>query len=121
MGVVARRPRQPDRADGRSKGDARGYDAEKTIHRRKRHILTDTDGRLLAIGLYAADVQDRDGAKGVLRRSRSRFQFVKRVYADGGYPGRLVGAVKTKTVHIIHHSGRRIHPRETERMTSSAL
>lgn len=33
----------------------------------------------------------------MLRRSRSRFPFVERVYADGGYAGRLVGWAKTKT------------------------
>ena len=45
-------------------------------------------------------MQDRDGAKGVLRRSRPRFPFVERVYADGGYAGRLVGWAKTKT-HMV--------------------
>ena len=33
----------------------------------------------------------------MLRRSRSRFPFVERVYADGGYAGRLVGWATTKT------------------------
>tara|TARA_R100000365_G_C2712862_1_gene47730 strand:+ start:443 stop:763 length:321 start_codon:yes stop_codon:yes gene_type:complete len=42
-------------------------------------------------------MQDRDGAKGVLRRSRSRFPFVERVYADGGYAGRIVDWAKTNT------------------------
>jgi hypothetical protein len=32
--------------------------------------MTDTDGRLLAVEVHAADIQDRDGAKGVLKRSR---------------------------------------------------
>jgi hypothetical protein len=41
-------------------------------------------------GGHAADVQDRDGAKSVLKRSRARFPFVEKVYADGGYAGRLV-------------------------------
>ena len=95
--ALGRRPRQPDRPHGRSKGGCKGYDAGKKIHGRKRHILIDTDGRLLAVEVHAADVQDRDGAKGVLRRSRSRFPFVERVYADGGYAGRLVGWAKTKT------------------------
>ncbi|PJN93770.1 hypothetical protein CNY89_18510, partial [Amaricoccus sp. HAR-UPW-R2A-40] len=61
-------PRQPKRPDGRSKGGSKGYDAGKRIHGRKRHILTDTDGRLLAVEVHGANVQDRDGAKGVLRR-----------------------------------------------------
>jgi hypothetical protein len=34
--------------------------------------MTDTDGRLLAVEVHPADVQDRDGARGVLKRSRAR-------------------------------------------------
>ena len=88
--------RQPDRQDGGSKGGFKGYDAGKKIHGRKRHILTDTDGRLLAVEVHAADIQDRDGAKGVLKRSRRAFPFVETVFADGGYAGRLVGWAKDK-------------------------
>lgn len=59
--------------------------------------MTDTDGRLLAVEVHAADVQDRDGAKGVLRLSRRSFPFVETVFADGGYAGRLVDWAQTKT------------------------
>ncbi len=59
--------------------------------------MTDTDGRLLAVDVHAADVQDRDGAKGVLKRSRARFPFVEKVYADGGCAGRLVQWAQDKT------------------------
>lgn len=52
--------------------------------------MTDTDGRLLAVHVHGADIQDRDGAKGVLKLSRRAFPFVERVFADGGYAGRLV-------------------------------
>ena len=78
----------------------RGYDAGKKIKGRKRHILTDTDGRLLAIQVHGANIQDRDRAKGVLKGSRARFPFVERAYADGGYAGRLVRWAKDKT-HIV--------------------
>ena len=78
----------------------RGYDAGKKIKGRKRHILTDTDGRLLTIAVHGANIQDRDGAKGVLKGSRARFPFVERAYADGGYAGRLVRWAKDKT-HIV--------------------
>ena len=58
--------------------DQRGgeaYDAAKKITGRKRHILTDTDGRLLAVRVHAANVQDRDGAKLALKASRAAFPF----------------------------------------------
>jgi transposase len=81
----------------RSKGGARGYDAGKKIAGRKRHILTDTDGRLLAVQVHAGDVQDRDGAKPLLRASRRLWAFVGTVFADGGYAGKLVAWAKGKT------------------------
>jgi transposase len=82
------------------KGGSKGYDAGKKIKGRKRHILTDTDGRLLTVEVHGAGIQDRDGAKGVLKRSRARFPFVERAYADGGYAGRIVQWAKDKT-HIV--------------------
>jgi transposase len=39
-----------------------GYDAAKKIKGRKRHAMVDTDGRLLALQVGSAGVQDRDGA-----------------------------------------------------------
>ena len=95
--AVGGHPRQPDRHDGGSKRGFKGFDAGKKINGRKRHILTDTDGRLLAVDVHAADVQDRDGAKGVLRLSRRAFPFVETVFADGGYAGRLADWAQTKT------------------------
>lgn len=59
--------------------------------------MTDTSGRLLAVEVHAADIQDRDCAKGVLKRSRARFPFVEHVFADGGYAGRLVAWAKDQT------------------------
>ncbi len=50
--------------------------------------------------MHAADIQDRDGAKDVLKRSRARFPFVERAYVDGGYAGRIVRWAKDRT-HIL--------------------
>src|SRR5215203_3626500 len=88
-GRPARLPhRQPIGQDGRSKGGSKGYDAGKKINGRKRHILTDTDGRLLTVKVHSAGIQDRDGGKTVLKASRARYPFVTRAFADGGYAGR---------------------------------
>jgi transposase len=109
--ALRRHHRQPDRQDGGSKGGFKGYGEGrpwprwgrvsapngKKVHGRKRHIMTDTDGRLLTVEVHAADIQDRDGAKGVLKRSRRSFPFVETVFADGGYAGRLVKWAKDKT------------------------
>jgi hypothetical protein len=52
--------------------------------------MTDTDGRLLAVEVHAADVRDHGGARGLPKHSRARFPFVEKVHADGGNAGRLV-------------------------------
>ena len=42
-------------------------------------------------------MQDRDGAKPMLRASRGLWNFVEVVSADGGYAGKLVALAKEKT------------------------
>ncbi len=44
-------------------GGLRGYDGGKKVNGRKRHIIVDTIGLLLAIVVHAASIQDRDGAR----------------------------------------------------------
>lgn len=68
-------------------GGPRGYDAGKCIKGRKRHILTDTDGLLVAVIVHAADIQDRDGAPTLLGSVRSLYPWLRHVFADGGYSG----------------------------------
>ncbi|MGH6630873.1 MAG: IS5 family transposase [Burkholderiales bacterium] len=68
----------------------RGYDAGKKIAGRKRHLVVDTLGLILAVVVTAASVQDRDGARRVLAVLAHRFSRVVSVWADGGYTGTLV-------------------------------
>ena len=48
-------------------GGPRGFDMAKTVMGRKRHIVTDTEGSLLAVLVHAANVQDNHGAVPLLR------------------------------------------------------
>lgn len=57
---------------------------------RKRHLVVDCLGLVLAVAVTAASVQDRDAAVGLLERLRTRFSSIRLVWADGGYAGRLV-------------------------------
>ena len=57
---------------------------------RKRHLVVDTLGLLLAVVVHAADIQDRDGAKLVLTKLKERFRRLKLIWADAGYAGQLV-------------------------------
>jgi len=47
--------------------------------------------------VHPADVQDRDGAGELLRRSRRRFPFIERIFADGGYQGPKMAAAVAAT------------------------
>lgn len=64
-----------------------GYDAGKKIKGRKRHIVTDTQGHLLAGLVHAAAIQDRDGAVSVIKDMRASFPTIACLFADGGYAG----------------------------------
>jgi putative transposase len=67
----------------------------KKINGVKRHLLVDTLGLVLAVVVHAASIQDRDGAKLVLERARAKggWTRLQRLWADGGYAGKLVGWV----------------------------
>ncbi len=64
---------------------------------RKRHIMVDTLGLILGIVVHSGDVQDRDGARDLLRRTRRRFPFIEVIFADGGYQGPRMAATGAKT------------------------
>src|SRR6201747_882155 len=64
---------------------ARGYDANKKIVGRKRHIAVDTDGRLLMINLTTADISDSAGAQAILDAIRKRWPWVNHLFADSAY------------------------------------
>jgi len=75
-------------------GGIRGYDAAKHLTGRKRHLLVDTLGLLWRVGVTAASVQDRDGAKPLLAPLARECTRLRRIWADGGYRGRLVEWVR---------------------------
>jgi putative transposase len=68
----------------------RGYDAGKNVNGRKRHIIVDTTGLLLAILVTGAHVQDRDGGHALLWALRQCFPTVRLIWADSRYQGKLV-------------------------------
>ena len=64
---------------------------------RKRHLLTDSIGMLLAVIVHPASVQDRDGAEPLLRKARRLFPFVGRIIGDAGYQGPKMAAAVART------------------------
>ena len=77
--------------------EERGYDAGKKINGRKRHILVDTLGLLLTVRVLPANLQDREGARSLLRAffAQAPRRRVKHIWADGGYTGTLIQWAKT--------------------------
>jgi putative transposase len=67
------------------RGGNRGYDAGKKVAGRKRHILTDTEGRTLARVVHEADIQDPEGGKDVLRQAKAAHPQLVLVWADQMY------------------------------------
>lgn len=61
--------------------DTRGFDAGKLVKGRKRFIVTDTLGLLLAVHVVAANIQDRDGAKRPLLWTRPGNPGVRKIWA----------------------------------------
>ncbi len=64
---------------------SRGFDSNKKIVGRKRHIAVGTDGRLLMLNLTTADISDSAGAQAVLDAIRKRWPWVRHLFADGAY------------------------------------
>ena len=75
------------------RGGPRSYDGGKKVLGRKRHILTDTMGLLLAVFVHPAGQNDSQTAPHVLARAQGHVPLLQRVYADEGYAGTPPGLV----------------------------
>ena len=54
---------------------------------RKRHLLVDTQGSILATVVHPADIQDREGAYLVLEQAEAQTTRVQQLWADAAYRG----------------------------------
>jgi putative transposase len=68
----------------------RGYDKGKNINGRKRHLLVDTLGLLLAVVVTSAALSDAAGARLLLARLGGACKKLRRLWVDGTYRGKLV-------------------------------
>ena len=87
-------------------GGPRGYDGGKKVDGRKRHLLVDTLGLVMAIKVHEADIQDRTGAVLLLRDLPNVFPRMEHVWADAGYTGKRASDIKTHlgwTMEIVKH------------------
>lgn len=79
----------------------RGYDAAKKVVGRKRHVMVDTDGRLLMNTASTASIHDSHGATALLPASRRPWPFIKRCFGDKAYAGKRVAGASPITVELV--------------------
>lgn len=85
-------------------GGVSGYDAGKKVKGRKRHLVVDTLGLLLAVSVTAASVQDRDGALAAVASACTKYASIQRLYADSAYAGKCAERIEhdhSITVEIV--------------------
>jgi len=68
----------------------RGYDSGKRVKGRKRHILVDTLGLLLAVVVTPASTSDPAGARLLFKRLGGACKKLRRIWVDGTYRGQLL-------------------------------
>lgn len=93
-----------------AQGGNTGFDAGKKVKGRKRHLVVDTLGLLLAVTVTAASVQDRDAAAEVVAQACTKIVGLKKLYADGAYGGKCAVAIEQTygiSVEIVRHPGNR--------------
>jgi putative transposase len=66
-------------------GEERGYDGGKKVAGRKRHIVVDTLGMVLAVVVHTAGEQDYDGARRVLHALWAKMKRIQVIFADSAY------------------------------------
>jgi putative transposase len=69
-------------------GEHRGYDGNKKVRGRKRHLLVDTEGLVLKAKVHSAKVPDQDGLRLLLESARGGLSRLKHLWLDAGYEGR---------------------------------
>jgi putative transposase len=65
-----------------------GFDAHKKVKGRKRHLLVDTEGLLVAVVVTAANIGDRAAARALFAAMEGHFVRLALIWVDGGYAGK---------------------------------
>ena len=90
-----------------AQGGNTGFDAGKKVKGRKRHLVVDTLGLLLAVTVTAASGQDRDAAAEVVAQACTKVPGLKKLYADGACGGTCAFAIEPAhdSVEVVPHPG----------------
>ena len=80
----------------RTGGELRGWDGGKKIKGRKRHVIVDTMGLLIAAKVHSANDHDSVAAQVVMQEANAKCPNITKVIADAGYRGKLGAFVREK-------------------------
>jgi len=75
----------------------RGFDKGKLVKGRKRHLLVDVLGCVLAVLITSASVQDRDGGAMLLTMAHAMYPTLTKVWVDSAYQGPQIEEVIAST------------------------
>lgn len=95
---------------GSPQGGPSGYDAGKKVKGRKRNLVVDTLGLILAVSVCAANLQDRDAGTEAIARAAAKYPSVQRLYVDSAYAGQWAKTVEHAhgiTVEVVRHPANR--------------
>ena len=79
----------------------RGYDVGKKVLGRKRHIAVDSGGRLLAVAITPANVQDQNGGIPLVKRLVRLCPWIETVVVDGGYKTLFIQTVQAAANRVV--------------------
>jgi putative transposase len=82
-------------------GGERGFDAGKNVKGRKRHILVDTRGLILALAVTSASVSDPAGARLLISNWGGHCKKLRCIWVDGTYRGKLLAWAVARTKAVI--------------------
>lgn len=93
---------------GSPQGGESGFDAGKKIKGRKRNLVVDTMGLVIALTVTAGSVQDRDAAAAVVAQACAKMPGLQKLYTDGAYSGTCARDIEHRhhiRVEVVRHPG----------------
>jgi putative transposase len=85
-----------------------GFDAGKKVKGRKRNLVVDTMGLVIALTVTAASVQDRDAAAAVVAQACAKAPGLEKLYTDGAYGGKCardIEQLRHMRVEVVRRPG----------------
>jgi transposase len=91
-------------------GGESGFDAGKKVKRRKRNIVVNTIGLIIALTVTAASVQDRDAAAAAVAQACAKAPGLETLYTDALYGGKCARTIEQThniVVEVVRRPGNR--------------